>query len=291
MKILAVCDDHPTSERIVAELAHIAANTWADVIMLGVQQPGNGNEPDPALASRLLRCRDNFIRFFPATESPYGPCRISDAFVSFGRGRWLLAPAERKGESRKKLTVRIRAGNPVREILSESRLQEVDLIILGCSLAGDCRWLGGDLRRKIASRAGCAVLVIRDLGQPPGSISCFVGQGPVSQASLEMINQIATVHQTDLSLVGLVGNELSAAGEERITQRMAGMLRYYAQRRIPAWIRLALPENVEEDVRRAGRDGIIALLLGKKSLFGGIFPDDLIGRLVSGGQPAVLILR
>ncbi|MFH1216422.1 MAG: universal stress protein [Pseudomonadota bacterium] len=290
MRIIAAFDLHSYSERIVSDLADMAANTWADITILGVQPVDSGDSPDEYFAGTLRHYREEFIRHLSGNELPYGGITGYEEFVPIGQGRWEINNHGMQGEVRKKLLVRIRTGDPLKEILAESREQKSDLVMLGCTKGMDCQWQGEvDLPRKVAAKAACSVLVIKDMKRPDTIIS-FLDQEHVSQASLEMINQIVTLHQAELKIVGITQGE-RAGSEEGIKSRIAGILKYYSERRISAWIKLVWPEDLEQYVAESSREGMIALWMGKKSLLGKIFSRDLVGKLVSHSQSSVLILR
>lgn len=290
MRIIAAFDHHSYSERIIADLADIAANTWADITILGVQQADGGGGPDDYFAGTFRHYREEFLRRVSGGALPYGGVTGYEEYHSLGKGRWEINNQGWEGDVRKKLLVRIRTGDPMKEILAESREQKSDLIILGCTKGLDCQWQGEvDLPRKIAAKAGCSVLVIKEMKRPD-TIICFLDQEHVSQASLEMINQVVTLHQAELKIVGITEGE-SSAGEEGIKNRIAAILKYYSERRISAWIKLIWPKDMEQYVAQASREGMIALWVGKKSLLAKIFSRDLVGKLVSNSHSSVLILR
>ena len=289
MRIVIAFDIHSYSARIVSEVAKLAANTWADMTMLGVQPSATGNTPAPALARQLKLYRNNFLTQFEGRELPYDDS--ADSLEFKGKGNvWELVGYSQEGDSRKKLLVKIRAGEPVKVILAEANEQESDLIVLGCTKGLDCQWNGlTGLPQRVAKSADCSTLVIKEK-KSPDTITCFLDQTYVSQSSLEMINQIVTLYHAELKIIGLTDSQ-GGFGNERVENRMAEILRYYADRKINAWIKLVRPEDLEEYVAQVSRENMIALWMGKKSLLGKIFSRDLVGKLVNSSQSSVLILR
>ncbi len=289
MRIITAFDIHSYSARVVSEVANLAANTWADMTMLGVQPSATGNAPEPALAKQLKQHRNDFLSQFHGSELPYDGSADSLEFKRKG-DLWELIGDSQEGGSRKKLLIKIRAGEPVKTILAEAGEQEADLIVLGCTKGLDCQWHGvTDLPQKVAKSADCSTLVIKEK-KSPETITCFLDQTHVSQSSLEMINQIVTVYHAELKIIGLTDRK-GGLGNERLENRMAAILRYYAERKINAWIKLVRPEDLEEYVAQVSREEMIALWMGKKSLLGKIFSHDLVGKLVNSSQSSVLILR
>jgi len=289
MRILIAFDAQSYSAGIVSEVAKLAANTWADVTMLAVQPAAGTAQPDRDLAETLQRYKTAFIDEFAGADLPYGRPAGHESFMP-KNGGWELSGGEQEGVGRKQLTVKIRGGDAVKEILAEAREQESDLIVLGCTTGLDCQWEGEiELPQKIAKRATCSVLVIKEK-KLPDTIICCLDQAHVSQASLEMINQVVTLHQAELKIIGLT-NPKGTIGKGDVEGKMAEILKYYADRQISAWIKLVQLDALEEYVARASREGMIALWMGEKSLLGKIFSRNLVGKLVNYSRSSVLILR
>ncbi len=289
MRIITAFDSHSYSATIVSEVAKLAANTWADITMLAVQPSDTGPQPDEDLATNLCQYRNDFTNHFDAGELPYASS-ASDAEFTKKNGAWLYSAPPQETASQKELLLKIRVGDPVKEILAESNEQEADLIILGCTKGLDCQWHGEiDLPQKVAKRANCSVVVIKEK-KSPATITCFLDQTHVSQASLEMINQIVTLYQAELKIVGLT-NGKGSDDKEDFETKMAEILKYYAERQINAWIKLVRLEDLEEYVAQVSHQDMVGLWMGKKSLLGKIFSRNLVGKLVNHSQSSVLILR
>jgi len=290
MRIITAFDNHSYSARIVSEVAKLAANTWADMTMLGVQSSATGNTPESALANKLKHYRNDFLAQFDGRELPYDGSADSLEFKKRKDNLWELIGYSQEGDFRKKLLIKIRAGEPVKAILAEASEQESDLIVLGCTKGLDCQWNGQtDLPQRVAKSADCSTLVIKEK-KSPDTITCFLDQTYVSQASLEMVNQVVTLYNAELKIIGLTDSK-GVGGNEKVETRMAEILRYYADRKINAWIKLVRPEELEEYVAQVSRENMVALWMGKKSLLSKIFSRDLVGKLVNSSQSSVLILR
>ncbi|MBU0682607.1 MAG: universal stress protein [Proteobacteria bacterium] len=289
MRILIAFDTHSYSSRIVSEVAKLAANTWADITMLAVQPAGSGNKTDATLAKALRQYRTDFIDQFDAGDQPYGGNISNEEFVQ-KNGAWELSKHSPALASRKELLLKIRVGDPAKEILAEAREHEADLIVLGCTKGLDSQWKGEvDLPQKIAKKAACSVVVIKEK-KVPTTLTCCLDQTHVSQSSLEMINQIVTLYQAELKIVGLTDNK-GTDGKAGVENSIAQILKYYAERQISAWIKLVRPEDLEEYVAEVSRENMVGLWMGKKSLLGKIFSPNLVGKLVNHSQSSVLILR
>lgn len=289
MRIITAFDSNSYSSTIVSEVAKLAANTWAEMTMLGVQPSVTRNSPEQLLAKKLREYRDDFISMFEGRELPYDDSTDNLAFT-LKNDTWELVGYSPAADSRKKLLIKIRAGEPLKEILSEAKAGECDLIILGCTKGLDCQWQGVvDLPRKIAENADCSTMVIKEKTSPH-TITCFLDQTHVSQASLEMINQIVTLYKAELKIIGLTAPK-GGAGNEGVENKIADILKYYSDRQINAWIKLVRLEELEEYVAQVSRENMVALWMGKKSLLGKIFSRNLVGKLVNNSQSSVLILR
>ncbi len=289
MRIITALDMHSYSATIVGEVAKLAANTWADITLLAVQPAGPDNKPDEALVKTLHQYRQDFISLFDANDLPYGGNADNQEFI-LKNGSWELTDHKPAVASRKNLLLKIRVGDPAKEILAEAREQESDLIVLGCTKGLDSQWKGEvDLPQKVAKKAACSVVVIKEK-KVPTTITCCLDQTHVSQSSLEMINQIVTLYQAELKIVGLTDNK-GTEGNAGVENSIAQILKYYAERQINAWIKLVRPEDLEEYVAEVSRENMVALWMGKKSLLGKIFSPNLVGKLVNHSQSSVLILR
>lgn len=287
MRILAALDEHSYSAGIINSVARLAANTWADVTLLGIRSgsaAGGTFSMDHPLVNTLMGYKDDFLDQFAGSSSPYTRGQQIALTDSNGIGEMLGT----SDDSRKELKIRLRTGNPEREIMEEARQAESDLIVLGCSGAGDCQWQGLlNLPEKVAKDAACSVLVIKE-ERIPEKIICCMDQPSVSQASVEMINQVVTINKADLEIIGLTGPK---GLKEEVERQMDGILRYYMAQQINAWVKLVDMEALGEYVAQASRDSMIALWMGKKSLLQKIFNRDLVGKLVTRAQSSMLILR
>jgi nucleotide-binding universal stress UspA family protein len=298
MKILVAVDQNPYSAHVVGEVAKLAANTWANVTLLGTEpkialKRGKGSamrtdswETDGPLPSALFAYRKNFLSFFKKEDSPYARGKFSDKLVEVKKGIWEELDSS-KG-AKKNLKVRIRIGNPGKEILAEANEEESDLIVLGCDNSKGCGWENGaSVPRKVANEAACSVLVVKKEGQVR-RIVCCLDHDRVSQQSLEMINQMVTLHGAKLTIVGLTENEGLKTGVEN---KMDNILRYYHARNIEPWIELVEISSLDSFVAEEAQWGLMALWMGKKSILENVFPRGKINKLIKGSDSSVLILR
>jgi len=259
MRILVALDEHSYSAGIIDSVARLAANTWADVTLLGIRTgsaAGGTYSMDHPLVNTFMSYKDDFLGHFATSYSPYtGQQQIA---LTDNNGIWEIQGTS--ADSRKELKIRIRTGNPDREILEEARLTESDLIVLGCSGGVDCQWQG-------------------QLNLPEKTT------GEVLGPDLPPVLRELTEYSRIIGLTGPKGLK------EEVEKQMDGILRYYMSQQINAWVKLIDMEALGEYVAQASRDGMIALWMGKKSLLQKIFSRDLVGKLVTQCQSSVLILR
>jgi hypothetical protein len=110
----------------------------------------------------------------------------------------------------------------------------------------------------------------------------------VSQPSLEMINQMVTLHGAQLTIVGLA-ESLSLKSE--VEQKMDTILHYYQERNIEPWIELVEVSALERFIAQESRWGLMALWMGKQSILEKALPRSKVNKLINGGDASVLILR
>jgi nucleotide-binding universal stress UspA family protein len=294
MQILVAVDQNPYSAHAVDEAAKLAANTWANVSLMGVRHSGGpsaGDSPghaatDPTITDMLFEQRTRFLSHFDPHTCPYLQPGATDGPNEAGPGDAGMhadSPAIAKT-----LTIQLRIGNTGKEILAEAREAECDLIVMGCDGTSGCGWAqDGDLPRKVAIEAPCSVLVVKRNANVK-RILCCLDHDHVSQASLEMLNQMVTLYQAQLTIIGLADSR-SLKGE--VETKMKRILSYYQARNIDPWIELVDPAALDTFIARESRWGLMALWMGKSSILEKIFPRSRVDKLIRGGDASVLILR
>ena len=293
MRILLAVDQHPYSAHVVKDVAKLAGNTWADVTLVGVgakvtniDTPSNKSGKKHPLIKTLQNYRRSFLKHFEKEESPYEKRACKYEFIEIKRGVWEELYICRG--DRKNLTIVLRSGNPVKEILAQSHEDDSDLIALGCSKEGDCQWEGtGNLPQKIANNAACSVLVVKE-EKNIRKIACCLDQENISQKSIEMINQMVTLYQTELEIVGLTNG---LALKPLVEKNLDAILKYYNARQIKAWIKLVDTTSLESFISQEARRSMMALWMGGQSIFTQIFPRGKVDKLIQGSKSSVLLLR
>jgi nucleotide-binding universal stress UspA family protein len=286
MRILIAANDKPFSACAVKEAAKIAGETWADVRLLGIIDKNAG--PHEKLLSALRSLEKDFLAFFEGRDmdSPYTRNNPSRKLIQISPG--IYEDLYVLGGAMKDLSIRFREGGAAKEIIAESAQSQSDLIIMGCPKNDQCTWPGeNSAPQKVASDAGCSVLVVKE-EKHPEKIVCCLDHDYVSQESLEMINQMISVHGAELELVGITD---SGSLKEDVDRKMNQVLKYYQNQHIKAWIKLVDAQSLDDFISQAARKDLIALWMGKKSLFHKLFPKQRVNRLINGAQSSVLILR
>lgn len=293
MRILLAVDQQPYSAHAVNDVAKLAGNTWADVTLLGVGPKATeiGRSTSRAeikhpLAKKLRNYRRNFLDHFEKEESPYEKRSCNYEFVEVQKGIWEELYVCRGG--RKDLKIVLRPGNPVKEILAQSYEDDSDLIAMGCHKKGDCQWEGAiNLPQKVANNASCSVLVIKEEKQIR-KIVCCLDQENISQKSIEMINQMVTLYQTELEIVGLTdGTDL----KPKVAKNLDAILKYYNSRQIKALIKLVPTASLESFISQEAKRSMMALWMGGQSILAKMFPRGKVDKLIQGSESSVLLLR
>ena len=103
-----------------------------------------------------------------------------------------------------------------------------------------------------------------------------------------MINQMVTLYQTELEIVGLTdGTTLKPMVEKNLD----AILKYYNARQIKAWIKLVGTASLESFISQEARRSMMALWMGGKSIITKIFPRGKVDKLIQGSKSSVLLLR
>jgi nucleotide-binding universal stress UspA family protein len=287
MKILFAGDEHPYSAYALNEVIRLAMNTWADVTLMTVA-PGDtpAPRPDHPLVQALQGYRDLFLKSADMEGSPYARKEWRHEWLPLKTGGWeeLLVCRGDKRDVR----VCFRAGSAPQEIVAEAREEETDLLILGCTQGQDCIWQGAAVvPQRVVSDADCSVLLVKE-EQPIIRILACLDQSYISQESLELINQMATIHQAGVELIGM-----SQSGDMKkdVYRRLIEIGDYYEDRQIKVNTQITDIGDFESLVGSELKQDLLALWMGRKSLLDRVFPRDWVGRFVSKCQTSVLVLR
>ena len=282
MKILVALDPKDYSKKILKDVARLAENTLADVVFLGVQE--NVQEPTKSLVNALMKYQHDVYSYFSPEELPYADFS-SDQWQERTKGDWSIS-----SKGMKEFTLRIRTGSAAKQTITVATEMECDLVILGCSSKFGCEWDGEmNVPLRIAEDAPCSVLVIKQV-RNANQIVSILDQSVVSQDSLEMVNQLVTLHDAGLKIVGV--KEKKDSKKDEIEKRMVDLLKYYNDREISAWVKLLDSDNVKDYVTDSSREAIVALWMGgKQSLIKRLFSQSMVDKLLETTKSSLLILR
>jgi nucleotide-binding universal stress UspA family protein len=294
MRILFAGDEHPYSEYALNMTIKLAMNTWADVTLVGIypspaakgKSRGAAWPSDLDVGAAMRRYRDMFLNSWPKQDSPYETQEGRYEWIPVDSGRWEETKVLRG--SRKEFKVLLRTGNPGQEILAEAAEDQSDLIVLGCIKGDMCAWEPAmPVPQYVVNDATCSVLLVKE-EQPVTRILACLDQGYISQESLEMINQMITIHGAQLELIGLSQNgDINKA----VYTRLIEIGDYYSDRDVEIETRLTDVADFERFISGEIRQDLLALWVGKKSLLGRFFSRDWVGRFVSKCQTSVLVMR
>jgi len=287
MKILFAADEHPYSAYALKEVVRLAMNTWSDVTMLAVASGESGAPaPDSPLIQAIQGYRDEFLKTAEVEGSPYARKECRPEWLPLKDGVWeeLLISRGDKRDVR----LCFKPGNPAQEIVAQAKEEDSDLLVLGCTSGKECIWQGAaPVPQRVVNDAGCSVLLVKE-EQPLTRILACLDQSYISQESLELINQMATIHQAEVQLIGL-----SQGGDMKkdVYRRLIEIGDYYEDRQIKVSTQLTDVADFEGLVSTELKQDLLALWMGRKSLLDRFYPRDWVGRFVSKCQSSVLVLR
>ena len=291
MRILCAVDENSYSEFAIKETARLAVNTWANVTIMGISpQPipaSKGAAPRSAKMFKALHnYRELFLTRFQESASPFDTKRCGYEFIRLENGTWEEFYLCRS--SMKDLRIRLRTGNPTKAILAEAGEEECDLIVLGCDQERGCTWKAdAALPKRVVNGANCSALLVT-ARRKIREILCCLDQETVSQETLEMVNQMVTIHEAKLKIVGLSkGKKL----EPDVDKSMQLILDYYLAREITPHLSIVDTSQLESFLTQETEQALISLVMGKRSLLAKTLSKKKVDKLVEKSRSSVLILR
>ncbi|WP_321492811.1 universal stress protein [uncultured Desulfobacter sp.] len=283
MNILTVVNDDfqalKQDRQTVLEAARIARQTWADVTLLGLY-PNGGNDACGSMMELMRSYKQIFLDMFKdlGDDCPYTPNRRASKTVMSGPG--IYEDLEILQGRFKNLSVRVRVGNPGSQVLAEAADAGSGLIVMG-------NHESTPLCRTVANDAACSVLAVKGENQPR-RVVCCLDQESISQASLEMVNQLTTAYQAELELVGITH---SGQLKEDVDRQMDLLVQYYQNQGITALVRLVDASTMEDFFTRYAVEHLICMWMGEKSRLQKLFARQGVTKLIDNAQSSVLILR
>jgi len=282
MRILFAVDEHSYSAKTIPLVARLGNNTWADIRMLITHKAGTMSAAESGGAGKQIMVdtskvlsdyHQQLLANFDPVASPYSQ------------------PNQAENETfgiHKEITAQVREGNPAREILTEAKEEECDLIVIGCSSQDKCSWRdAGKVPLWVAGEATCSVLVMQE-DKPINKILCCLDHDYISQDSLEMISQMVTLFNADLDIVVLTEGEDI---RQKIEEKLAWLVNYYNSHDIFPFIELVKLSSLEAFLSQKTRWGLVAMWMGKPSILGRLFPSNKLARLLKANESSMLLLR
>ncbi len=296
MRILFAADRQPYSEYALQKLIDLAENTLAGVVILGVSQKAPPVQASRGLLSSIVideplldtleKYREMFLNHWEEGESPYELAKCDFEWLTLSREAWEQIKVCRG--SMKELKIRIRFGNVIREILQEAKEYGVDLIVLGCSKGAQCVWEEvPNVPEKVVNDAECSVLLVKE-AHPIQKIYACLDDTNITQESLEMINQVATIHSAEIELVGLTRDKGIKA---EIYPWLDRVFEYFENKGVRITLNYREISEFEPFINTEATEGLLALWIGKKSLLNRFFARDSVGRFIKTCRTSVLVLR
>jgi len=276
MNILVAIDVHHFDRRLAREVGRLAANTWANITLLGTL---SGTRPKSLgkFQQNLLNYRKTILDSFPAESSgPYNGKNINT---------WERAAdgsvTAKTCTGQKRLELLLTKGVLDRELVKVGQRQAIDLLVFGEAMHID------SLLYTAATEAAYSVLVVKGAGDP-GQIVCCLDHEHVTHKSLEMINQLVTLYNADLKIVGFANS-----GEERawIESRLEQLLNYYSNLQLTPWLEVVDGSIMPQFIFQEAKKNMVAIWVEKSSFFTRLFPQEKLTELIIGSHTSVLLLR
>ncbi|WP_319777229.1 universal stress protein [Maridesulfovibrio sp.] len=288
MKILIPVDENTYSMYAIRHAARLARNTWPDLALLGIDQKGllPGIEPNFTDSNPKVRMLHNYCKDLLALLGSNSELYVAgdEQFLMSEQGN-RLAGEDHAG--RKKLQLHLRNASPVKAILEEAKNNDSDLIIMGCSRSGSAWENDAHAPGKVADRANCPVLIIKD-EHPITKIVCCLDHAHVTQESLEMISQLVTFYDAELEIVGILKHSQL---KHEVEQQMGEVLDYYLKRNICALVKVVDEKSLESFISSGTQKNLMAVWLSPKSTLQRLFPRDKVATLVNNTLSSLLVLR
>jgi hypothetical protein len=281
--MLAV-DDNPYSLDLVNEVSKIIFNTWADITIVGIDASSNAKSGQPDdLIRLLLEYRDTLLSSYKQDdECPYSRSSI-EKIVEKRKG---VYEGYVEG-GLKECKIVARQGTVYKEILKQANEDETDLIILGCNKKSGCQWDKHDVPLKVVNNALCSVLVVKE-NKAPDNIVCCLDHDKITQDSLELINQMATVYNAELKVVGISDGDVLKSKVEKTMQQL---FEYYTHRNITSWLEVVDRSILFAFINQAAQKDLVALWVGANSFLNRIFPHERVSHLLKNSYSSLLFLR
>ncbi|WP_291328104.1 universal stress protein [Desulfovibrio sp. UCD-KL4C] len=289
MKVLVPVDENLYSMYAIRHAARLAVNTLPEVVLLAMEKSKtdlDSNSISFELSHPKMRMLHNYCKDFLNQLGPDSElyCSAEDKPEVRAIGKDLY---EEKMSGMKKLRLHLRNETPAKAILKEAKRINSDLIVLGCGY-GVCDWMGdSQAPGKVAENADCSVLILKK-EQDISKVVCCLDHAHATQESFEMINQLVTLYNAELEIVGVLKH---GQLQEEVEQQMSEVLDYYMKRGIQALVKVVDEDSLEAFISSGSENELLAVWLSPMSLLKKLLSRGKVTTFVEKTLSSLLILR
>jgi hypothetical protein len=257
MNILVIVENGGFNRILAKEVGRLAANTWANITLLGYLPQFLGDELQ-LLQENSMKYRQEVFSCFSAEGNPY-PRICSENWQQ--KDQSLVMPME-SGQKRFDLII-VKAEDDL-NIVSFLRSKPVDLLILGDQ---------SDFQSPVIAQAmevAGSLLMIKG-SKDPRQIVCCLDHDQIRHTSLEIINQLVTLYNAELKIVGFSNG---GQRQKKIEACLQYLLNYYSRLKVTPWLELVDASIKTQFLLKESQKKLVALGCEKKKGFN----NSLIGR-------------
>jgi hypothetical protein len=275
MNILVVTDSRYFRQQLAREVGRFAANTWANITLLGTLSASDKNQLDYSQQC-LLNYRKEILNFLPVESDRTSIQKSILAWQKNGDRFTLISP----DSWQKRLELVLIDGNIIQEIHFFSKRHALDLLVLdGYSNLNP-------LLLEAATEASGCVLVAKG-ATDPNQIVCCLSHEHISQNSLEMINQLTTLYNAALKFVGFSNRENERMHIEILLKQL---LHYYNDLNLTPWLEMVDVSIMPQFIVQQSKKNLVAISVEKNSSCNGLFTQEGLMSLISNTPSSVLLL-
>lgn len=252
MNILVVVENVGFNRKLAQEVGRLAVNTWANVTLLGYL-PQFVKEESRKLQENIIKYREEVLSCFSAGAHPYSR-RWSEKWQK--KNQSLALPMESGQKSLDLIIVKI-VDNL--DIVSFLRNKPVDLLVLGDPSDYQSPVIAGVM--KVAG----SLLVIKGM-EDPHQVVCCLDHDQIRHSSLEIINQLVTLYNTELKIVGFTNG---GQNQKKIEACLQDLLSYYSNLKVTPWFELVDASIKAQFLVKESHKNLVALGFEKESSYSG----------------------
>ncbi len=276
MNILVVTDSRFFDQRLAREIARLAANSWANITLLGTITDAKAHKIDE-LQQNLVNYQQAILDLFPVGSNAIDKPKKISRWQKTGDRFVLTSP----DSIPKRLELVLIQGDLIREIYLFSNRHPLDLLVLGGDINND------SLLVAAATEAADAVLVVKGI-KAPKQIVCCLNHEHVTPNSLKLISRLVTLYNTRLKIVGF-----SNGHEERtlIESKLVELLHYFNTRKLTPWLEMVDASIMPRFILQESEENLVAIWVKKNSHFNCRLPQDTLVLLINDFPSSVLLLH